>query len=238
LDVGDVGQEPGQELERGEDVRSGRGALALVGAEGHLLFVGIVVQPLLGDGSAGGVARELHPPERVVLVLESLHTRWLERHPHPLDFALPACLGAEVPRAGMRRIVAQLRGHSALVNLLANGLPQNQGGEAAASLEGNAAPGSAAEVHSSHLSIDLQQGLQQFQRGYGDRFLLVSLLDHAAQAREPADFCRAQGIALAPAPTLLRPENRFNGTGHLNARGNRELGEFLDAALAGHARQP
>jgi hypothetical protein len=179
-----------------------------------------------------------YPPVRVVLVLESLHTRWLLRHPHPLDFTLPAYFGTEQARTGVRRIVARLRGLSSFVNLLTNGAPRDLGREAAASLEGAPAPGSAADADTLRMSTDLKQCLREFQRDYGDRFLLVSLLDHVDQRRELADFCGAEGLALVPAPTLLRSENRFKGTGHLNERGNQELGAFLDEALAGYDPQP
>jgi hypothetical protein len=64
--VRDVGKEPGEELERREDMRAGSRAVALVRAKRHLLFAGVVVQPVERDGGAGGVASELEDAAGVV----------------------------------------------------------------------------------------------------------------------------------------------------------------------------
>ncbi len=174
-------------------------------------------------------------PACVVLVLEEFHTRWLARHPQPLQFQLSPRFGTLEPRGGLRGVESEFRARSAFANLLANGMSNRPA-------EGGPAQGAAvAAAYSSRgerMPSQLQECLRQFHRDYGDRFLLVSLLVDPEQRREVTDFCTAEGLSCVSRPEALRPANRFGGTGHLNVLGNIELGGILHAAIVAHCPQP
>ena len=174
-------------------------------------------------------------PARVVLVLEEFHTRWLGRHPQPLDFQLSSRFGFEEVRTGSRRAFTELREHSAFVNLVANG---REGPPTDESPQESLPMTDPAPRPPERMSADLQETLRRFHQDYGDRFLLLSLLVDAEQSRELEAFCIAEGLRLVAAPEVMAPVNRFDGTGHLNERGNRELGEVLHAAIVAHPPQP
>ena len=64
--VGDVDEEPGEKLERREDVCSGGGAFALVKLKGDLLPGGVVARTLEAKRGASRIAGKLQDAARVV----------------------------------------------------------------------------------------------------------------------------------------------------------------------------
>jgi len=111
--------------------------------------------------------------------------------------------------------------------------------EDAAPAGGDAAPGGGVAPRPPEPMPDtLREVLRHFHADCGDRFLVFSLLLDPREQEELAAFCRAEGVQLVAAPEVMKPENRFNGTGHLNVMGNRALGEALHATVVAAHPQP
>jgi hypothetical protein len=169
------------------------------------------------------------PPSRVVLVLESFYSAWLAHHQLPLDFTLPPFFGREERRTGIRDVVSELRGRSAFVNLLEKGL---RGIHVDSPADGP--PVKAGDVPNegeTSFPDALGQCLVAYQGRYGGKFLVVSIIPDKDREAILARFCRDHHIAFQASTDILRSENRFNGLGHLDRRGNYEFGQFLYRSL-------
>ncbi len=172
----------------------------------------------------------LYKPDKVVLAIEDTFDEWLQRHGLPLDYTLPERFGQEIPTSKAFRLVEKVRHQSSLLNLLAQFLRSSQqrggnGGEQ----EEPAEPKH--EAHPSGLSQQLKDAILKFHESYGDDFLLVSFNNDANANKMLDDFCCENAINFQGTETILQPQYRVGGNGHLNRTGNEKLGEFLYEAF-------
>lgn len=73
----------------------------------------------------------------------------------------------------------------------------------------------------------LLRALDAYKSKYGDAFYFVSLMRDNPYQNELKDYCRNKRINYSYNENIMIPSNLINGRGHLNIRGNHELGIFL-----------
>lgn len=177
----------------------------------------------------------IFPPSFVILVLESFYSTWLSDHALPLDFTLPPFFGQEERRTGIRKVVSELRGKSAFVNLLERGLLQIHVDRPA-----DASPPGANDVPDAHeesIPEGLTECLDRYQHDFGNHFLVVSMIPDSARESMLSQLCTSKGIAFAGSTSILESKNRFEGYGHLNREGNHELGKLLYESVQSRIRE-
>ncbi len=67
----------------------------------------------------------------------------------------------------------------------------------------------------------------KFHERYGDDFLIVSFNNNKDENDLLEEYCIENKINIFTSESVLRPDNRIKGRGHLNVNGNKELGELL-----------
>ncbi len=166
---------------------------------------------------------EKYKPDKIVLAIEDFHRDWLEEYDNlsfdaPEDFCLPV-------ESSLRfRISEVLVHYSSFLNLLRE--IYWHGGRKVKELLDETRP-----VDDNEMPEAFIESLFQFHESYGDDFLLVSFSDNEEINRILESFCKMHDINFQYTETILLPQNRFNGDGHLNLEGNRKLGEFLYEAF-------
>jgi len=158
-------------------------------------------------------------PDCVILVVESDYNGWFNRHTQPLDFT-PGKKFGQVNTSPSYSLQRQLRNHSALINLLVrkdNFFPIENDFE-----EDNV-------VAESTVSESMRQTLRMFHEEC-PAFMLVSMSPDKHFNQQLDEFCANNGIVFFKKGIKI-PVNRIDGSGHLNEKGNRELGEFLYRSL-------
>ncbi len=131
--------------------------------------------------------------------------------PGAISFAL-------VPSTDIELAINRLRGLSKLANLVVLALKSRPGLEWSAAV-GNYTPPES-EIPGYH------RALKDFQTRWGERFLVVNISPDAGLNQKLGQTCDELGISYHETPLLIR-ENRLKGIGHLNRRGNAELGEHI-----------
>jgi len=70
------------------------------------------------------------------------------------------------------------------------------------------------------------QGCYSISKPDGERFMVVNISTDVGLNQKLSKACEELGNEYDDTPLLIR-ENRLNGIGHLNRRGNEELGHYL-----------
>jgi hypothetical protein len=164
-----------------------------------------------------------YSPARVFLVIESSYAEWFKRQQHPLRFA-PGSKKTRRLRSLPLRIAATIMNHSSFCNLTYN-LFRTSG-----RTENESARERLGENKTAAAGPDLLACILQFKKRYGGRFALLSIAGDGTLNATLREFCRANDIHYG-ARNLLLPGTRINGRGHLNAKGNARLGEWLYEAF-------
>lgn len=158
-------------------------------------------------------------PAKVFLVIESPYADWFRRQCHPLNF--------DAGKKKIRRLRSQpleiaryIMNHSSFCNLTFNLLKTND------RAENENASGNFSVAEPKKTGPELFECIFNFKRKYGNRFILISIAKDGPFNAKIMSFCKTNGIDFC-ARNLLLPGNRINGHGHLNAVGNRLLGELL-----------
>ncbi len=173
----------------------------------------------------------LFEPCKVLLVLNSDNKEWLNRHKDPLLFARGPDFAHEDRRI-LYTFNRRLRNSFSSFNLLQELRPSAT--EGIAPPGGDETEGSTGRQGSSSLPAlpqRLGDCLKAFQTRHHGRFICVSIVPDRVFNHELDSFCRKESINLAFSEEIIRPENRFQGSGHLNAQGNLLLGLFLNDAF-------
>lgn len=163
-------------------------------------------------------------PSYVVLVLTNISPDWPHRHRHPLDFSIGENFGKPVVTASAK-VLDSFRNVSSFLTIVSGYISIKLGA-------GNIERGGmiqSGEVRDSVLfsiSDDLLLCLNEFNKKFKERFILISILGSRDTNEDLKAFCLKEGIRYY-ASEILVPVNQINGNGHLNGKGNEYLGEFL-----------
>ncbi len=164
-------------------------------------------------------------PDKVVLALEHLRTKWLSRHEQPLSFDLPDHFGENFPFSKARLIVEAICSRSSLASLCYNYAKRFKGNVVDDNTDNVGSEDDSEQV--SVLPEGLKATLLQFQKDYGHDFMLVFFSQNELENKLLRDFCNTEGILFFNSAEISGSENRLKGVGHLNESGNYKLGEFI-----------
>lgn len=157
--------------------------------------------------------------EDVILVLNSDNRAWFARHQSPLTFDKPSWFGT-VNNNLQNKLQTLLRNNSSFIELIARGIKSDTGED----IEPKETNGTQSnEEH--EITDELASCLTSFRDEYAG-FKVLSILSDSAFNTKLADFCNMNEIELSIRPLTI-PENMINGAGHLNLKGNEELGEAM-----------
>ena len=171
-------------------------------------------------------------PSCVILVMEQFYANWLNGYAQPLSFHLTPSFGTAVERSAFHDVVATLRMHSSLCNMLVEGYYTHE----FAGFPANPPPRMTDEPVADRDSLTdaLRSCLRQYHDELGSRFLVVSIAREPSRDSLLTAFCRELGVACETDIAIASPSEHIAGKGHLNLQGNNHLGRFLYAAFARH----
>ena len=163
-------------------------------------------------------------PKHIIVVIDPSSINYFaDRWSDTLSFQLPPFFAKEIKQNTMLKYLSLPRKYSAFLNLIIqshatrknrqNDLPEQQ----------------IILSHSSEKEIwnKFDQSIEEFKKSFGEKIMVVSIIPDQSQNQRLRDICRANNCYFTCNESILKPENRFNGTGHLNTKGNKLLGEFL-----------
>jgi len=159
-------------------------------------------------------------PEAVILVVDSLYPSWLQSKP---TLTMQKIQGRFFSFDSTTSFIIQreIRYHSAWINLVAN-----YSIRFIERMLGTPVPPGKLSGQNTGIPPALPAILRLYKEKFGKRFILLSIMDNEALNNELMELCSREGISSAAVP-LRTPQNRFDGNGHLNKKGNEELGQSL-----------
>jgi len=163
----------------------------------------------------------------VILVLNSDNREWFSRHPKPLDFSLSPNFG-EVNNSKIVRATFFVINHSSFISLLAQGLKSKNNGQT------NENEKIEIQDTSQGISLEMKECLDKFSAEY-QNFVVISILNDNMFNKDLAEYCLQKSIPCLMQP-LAKPEFMLNGAGHLNKKGNEELGLLLYKAYLNYIK--
>ncbi|MEO8512432.1 MAG: hypothetical protein ABI543_02620 [Ignavibacteria bacterium] len=167
-----------------------------------------------------------YQPETVILVIERDYGAWLSGYEHPLNFNLPADFGNE--ESGLKfKLATYIRNSSSFVNLLASALKLSSAGNNGSQTEETPDEDNLLTKGVVKLPEELKTTILEFQKAYGTKFLLVSIIPQDSLNKELMGFCSVNKINCFTDSQIMIKTNRLNQNGHLNEAGNKLLGEKL-----------
>lgn len=83
----------------------------------------------------------------------------------------------------------------------------------------------------------LKQCLLKYRDDYGEKFIAIGICPDSKENSVLEEYCRTNGIKFEFSNDVLVPVNRFKGSGHLNNKGNKKLGELFIEVFKRHIRQ-
>lgn len=170
--------------------------------------------------------RAKYQPEAVILVIERDYGAWLGGHPQPLNFTLPPIFGHE--ETGLKfKLPLFFRNNSAFINLLASAVKLSGGGNNESITDVSADENNLLTSDIKQLPEELKTTILEFQKSYGEKFILVSIMPKESLNKELAEFCGKNNINCYTDMEVMTKQNRLNQNGHLNEIGNKLLGEKL-----------
>jgi hypothetical protein len=153
--------------------------------------------------------------DNIILVIESdFANRWT-RYRRPLVFE-PGNKFGVINTSPAQICLTGLRNVSAFLSIVFRGLtaPKSEFGTNTGIIQGE---------RTLSFTPELAECLMKLQKEYGDRFALVTIMEQPGFNIMVENFCRKAGINYFNQP-LFRPEIMIRGAGHLNEKGNQELG--------------
>jgi len=161
-------------------------------------------------------------PSFVILLVDDIYNEWLKKHKHPLNFDSPENFGKE--KSGFtQRLFTNLRNHFALINLVARALQSEENANETIETD---KPISQEQIRDQDIPADLFTCLIEYKKKYSDRFLCLSIMDNDSVNAQLSSFCSQNKISF-DCKKLNIEENKINGEGHLNLKGNKLLGDFF-----------
>lgn len=160
--------------------------------------------------------------EEVILVINSDNTAWLSRHPKPLRFEKFTGFG-DINRAPKTRYMILARNSLSIVELFASSLKsgrtENRSDKTLSEVGGKRV------LNGGTLTPEFVDVLDAFNTEYED-FQVISIVNLPEFNRSLAEYCAKKDIP-CQLEVLLKPDLRIDMSGHLNERGNVELGNAL-----------
>jgi|GEM_PF-4722612 hypothetical protein len=176
----------------------------------------------------------LYKPDYIVFVVEDINAqvKTMAGFPQPLDFRKSKYIGTEIFQSPFVKACENVRSKSSFINLVARGsyeaiIKQKYGESVYNDLEKKKSDYLIDTSQIGNFAISLQKYYERFNK----KFILVSIIPDSGQNEYLSDFCKKNGINFYFSDKVLTPDNRFNKYGHLNAKGNFILGEFLYECL-------
>ncbi len=163
-------------------------------------------------------------PEYVILLVTHLDLldMNMQRHPDTLNFTVPENFGSVIPESKSERYLDVFRKRFAVFNLISTSI-------SAAGAKGDRFRNGLDEVYTKNLAASIpkfRECLLKYKNKFGEKFIVVSLEVNEEKNKVIYDACAELGINYAN-KKLLTPENQWAKGQHLNAKGNKEFGEFL-----------
>jgi hypothetical protein len=158
--------------------------------------------------------------DTVIMILETDFSFKMKSYKEPLSYK-PDARFASINNSLKLRLANALRNYSSFVALVLYG-------RTIAKLETDS-PETRKTISFTRileLTPQLSDCLINFRNKYGKRFTLVTITEVPEFNRKLESFCSAKGINYYNKP-MFRQELLIKGAGHLNERGNRELGKVL-----------
>jgi hypothetical protein len=162
-------------------------------------------------------------PQAVFLVLNSDNREWFSRHPKPLDFSFSPDFG-EINNKSIVHIFTILRNNSNFIALLIEGVKAKTGEQ------DNEDVKTENKSISQVVSEEMKECINKFSAEYKN-FIVISILNDNSFNEDLAEYCHQNSILYVIQP-LKKPEFLLNGAGHLNKKGNEELGLLLYKAYS------
>lgn len=163
-----------------------------------------------------------YKPEYAILLVTHLDLldMNMQRHPDTLNFSVPENFGSVIPESKGERYFDVLRKRSSVFNLISTSI-------SSASAKSN--KNKIEDVYKNGLDRSipkLKACLMKFKEKFGEKFTVVCLEVNGDKNKILSDVCAELKINYAN-KKLLTPENQWGKGTHLNAKGNKEFGEFL-----------
>ncbi len=167
---------------------------------------------------------KFYKPEKIFLVIERVDERWLSRH-DTLNFALSENFGSEIHPNTAERIERFVRKNSSFLNMLSNGY------KIASKINFRSAKivntvNDPNLTRNEDISKKLLLCLDKFKEDYNSSFIVISIIDNSGINIFLDNYCKSKNIIFRCSP-INRTGNRLNTRGHLNDKGNEELGDLL-----------
>lgn len=159
--------------------------------------------------------------EDVILVLNSDDAAWFKRHPKPLDFSLPKDF-AKRNNSFVVKWMIRLRNSSSVIEVMAKWLKDDNDSSVSPLKKASAVK---KDTIQKELSEEMRLCLDAFNAAYS-RFVVVSIYNNTSFNSALADYCKVNNIKHIISP-IAKPQQMFNGSGHLNDVGNKQLGKLL-----------
>jgi len=156
-----------------------------------------------------------YQPESIILVIDKTNAKWFKRHKKPLDFFFDNDFGRV--KVGVKtKINLFFRNHSSFISIFANGLKSVQ------QKKGNENKKTKV-ILEDHVPEEMYITLKKYKEKYQDSFFCLSIMDNKIVNQEMEQFCLKNNINFKY-KALKTKDNMLHGTGHLNEKGNEELG--------------
>jgi hypothetical protein len=167
---------------------------------------------------------KLYNPYLIIMVVDRVDDRWLSRH-DSLTFNADIFNVREIKDNATGKIEILFRRNSAFINLLSNGykISSKLGSE---DNKKRTAINDPNNTKVENISKHFFPCIEKFASDYGNKFVLVSMIDNIEINNYINKFCKDKNI-IYRFRNINRMENRLSRTGHLNENGNKELGELL-----------
>lgn len=173
---------------------------------------------------------KIYPPSFVILVTESFFEGNLAQYKLPLSFDLNEKFGTRIKESVFSNIVNIIRTKSSFVNLVFRSLAQqyeNEGHENKNHISKDKKRPELITESNENIPESYIECILKYHIDYGSKFILVGASNDVKTNSILDEFCEKNNINFICSNTLLQPENRFEGRGHLNIKGNKKLGDLL-----------
>jgi len=167
--------------------------------------------------------KQLYTPKLVILTIAQSYSDWLDSRYKSLDFRVPEHFGETSKSWKFADKEISLCNTSSLISLLDMALKNSL-------IAINKNTSDKAYQENLKISGKLYDCFTGYKNEYGDKFILVSISSDNIFNANIREFSNNNGIKFYY-KQLNIPENKINGKGHFNDKGNSEYGEFLYSIL-------
>lgn len=167
--------------------------------------------------------KQIYTPKLIILTIAQSYSGWLDSRYQTLDFRVPEHFGETSKSWEFANKEIFLCNSSSLISLLDMALKNSLSA-------GNKNTSDKAYEESPKISGKLYDCFTGYKNEYGDKFILVSISADSMLNEGIREFSNNNGIKFYYKPLNI-PENKINGKGHFNDKGNREYGKFLYSIL-------